>query len=206
MITAMLLALVAALMSSTAYADGDPASDVLSQQSLFLPQDAGVSPDRQAQLISLLRTAKSDGYAIRVALIASSSDLGSVSALWRQPQNYAKFLGQELSIVYRGPLLVVMPTGLGFYDPRNPSAVSSVRASAAGSNLGEIALHAVQRLAASSGHSISIPTVTSSERRASSALTSWIVFVVGLLLVLAAWTASLRAKPLGTRGRTATET
>jgi hypothetical protein len=50
-----------------------------------------------------------------VALIASPSDLGSVTALWRRPQSYADCLGQELSLVYGGPVLVVMPDGYGLY-------------------------------------------------------------------------------------------
>jgi hypothetical protein len=54
---------------------------------------------------------------------ASRSDLGSVTELWRQPQSYARFLDQELSLslVYHGPLLVAMPGGFGYYDPRSPA-------------------------------------------------------------------------------------
>jgi hypothetical protein len=36
-------------------------------------------------------------------------------ALWRQPENYARFLGQELTLVNRAALLVVMPNGFGLY-------------------------------------------------------------------------------------------
>ena len=75
---------------------------VLATQSLFLPQDAGVPAGRQAQLISLLATAQRSGVPLRVAVIASATDLGSVTELWSQPRLYARFLGQELSLVYRG--------------------------------------------------------------------------------------------------------
>ena len=45
-----------------ARADGDPASDVLLSQPLFLPQDAGVPATDQAQLASLLAAAHRAGY------------------------------------------------------------------------------------------------------------------------------------------------
>jgi hypothetical protein len=53
---------------------------------------------------------------VKVAVIASSSDLGSVPSLFAHAQDYAKFLGVELSFIYEGPLLVVMPTAFGFVD------------------------------------------------------------------------------------------
>jgi hypothetical protein len=36
-----------------------------------------------------------------------------VSALWRHPETYARFLGAELALVYRGTVMVVMPNGYG---------------------------------------------------------------------------------------------
>jgi len=111
------------LLAASARADGDPASDVLVSQTLFLPQDAGVPANQQAQLDALLHAAQQSGYQIRVALIASPTDLGSVTELWRQPQNYARFLAQELSLLYRGPLLVVMPNGYGLYRLAGPLAL-----------------------------------------------------------------------------------
>ena len=77
--------LAVALNPTSAAADGDPASDVLAQQSLFLPQDAGLSSTQQSQLGALLSSASRHGFPIRVALIASPSDLGSISELWKQP-------------------------------------------------------------------------------------------------------------------------
>ncbi len=105
-IVALITIVVALLVTGPARGDGDPASDVLASQSLFLPQDAGISPTQQAQLAALLADARARGYPVRVAVIASAGDLGSVSALWRQPENYARFLGQELSLTYHGPRLV----------------------------------------------------------------------------------------------------
>ena len=116
----VMLALAMAGGAAPAQADGDPASDVLTTQPLFLPQDAAIPAKQQAQLAGLLQEAARSGYPIRVAVVASSADLGSVTELWRQPQTYARFLGQELSLVYRGPLLVVMPDGFGFEGFKPP--------------------------------------------------------------------------------------
>ncbi|MBV9006759.1 MAG: hypothetical protein JO181_18980, partial [Solirubrobacterales bacterium] len=46
--------------AAPARADGDPASDVLATQLLYLPQDAGVPAAQQAQLGALLQTAARD--------------------------------------------------------------------------------------------------------------------------------------------------
>jgi hypothetical protein len=101
-----------------------PASDVLASQVLFLAQDAGVTGVEQAELGADLGAVQRAGYQLRVATIASAADLGSVTELWRRPRAYARFLGVELSLVDRGPLLVVMPDGFGSYrlvSARRPS-------------------------------------------------------------------------------------
>ncbi len=195
------------LLASSALADGDPASDVLATQSLFLPQDAGIPLAQQNQLTALLAGAASSGYQIRVAIIASSSDLGSVTELWRQPQTYARFLGQELSLVYHGPLLVVMPNGFGLVGvgattPVDPSALAGVRIDAAGGpGLGTAALTAIQRLADASGHSVPIPAaVATASGPGSNDTLPLIVFAIGAVLIVVAWAASLRARPLRLRG------
>jgi hypothetical protein len=138
---------VAGGLAATARADGDPASDVLATQSLFLPQDASIPPAQQAQLATLVSETARSGYAIRVAVIASSTDLGSVTALWGQPQNYAHFLDQELSLVYHGPLLVVMPAGFGVAGVGSAvsarQALAGVRIASGGAGLGAAALSAI---------------------------------------------------------------
>ena len=194
-----MLALAGASAPTPAKADGDPASDVLATQQLFLPQDAAVPPAQQAHLTALLQEAARGGYPIRVALIASATDLGSVTALWNQPQNYAQFLGQELGLVYHGPLLVVMPTGFGLYHLPHPSTAQ--RALAGGPNpragTGTAAITAIRNLAAAAGHPLAPPTTaTSNPRTTRGSPTPWIVFAIGAILIAAAWTASLRARPL----------
>lgn len=99
MVSAAVLRLALVALPASAHADGDPASDVLATQTLFVPQDAGTSIAQQQQLAAIVQTAARRRYPLRVALIASRSDLGAVTELWREPQNYARFLGQELSLI-----------------------------------------------------------------------------------------------------------
>ncbi len=123
---ALILALGAALAATApiASADGDPGSDVLVYQPLFLAADAGISVHEQVKLGDLLHAAGGRGFPIRVAIIATRTDLGAVTGLWREPRAYAHFLGLELSLTYKGRLLVVMPNGFGFNWPGHSSAAA----------------------------------------------------------------------------------
>jgi hypothetical protein len=166
-------------------------------------------PRQAAQLTALLQEAARTGHPIRVALIASSTDLGSVTELWRQPQFYAQFLGQELSLVYRGPLLVVMPSGFGVYHFAHATRVE--RAIHASPNptagIGQAALTAVRTVAAAAGHPLAVPAAGNPETGApGNTAPTWIVFIAGVILVAAAWTASLRARPLKLARRKPTST
>jgi hypothetical protein len=193
-----MLALIVGVSTTPALADGDPASDVLATQQLFLPQDAAMPPGQQQQLARLLQEAARSGYPIRVALIASATDLGSVTELWRQPQNYAKFLGQELSLVYRGPLLVVMPNGFGLYNFSRPPAAEAAALATANlrAGLGPAALDATRSLAAAAGHPLTLPTAGTTSAAGGGSAIAWIALAVGAILIALAWTASLRARPL----------
>jgi hypothetical protein len=191
-----------------ARADGDPASDVLAAQSLFLPADGGFSRSEQARLTALLAAAQRSGDPIRVALIATPSDLGSVSALWGSPGAYARFLGDELSLVYRGTLLVVMPAGFGV-DVVGSGPAGAAAGSRAAAALGEArrgtpmvaaALGAVEKLAARAGHPLSPPPVAAAggsggSHSGSVDLGSWLALAAGAAAIAAAWAASLRARP-----------
>jgi hypothetical protein len=159
---------VAALVAVTnGRADGDPASDVLLSAPVFLPYDpAAVSVGAQQALITTVDRAKRAGYPIKVALIAQPYDLGAVASLWGKPRQYANFLAIELSFVYKGPLLIVMPAGLGFAHTKHPTT-SEYRVLAALSRpsgrdgLATAAVRAVAALAARAGHPIT-PAVTAS--------------------------------------------
>ena len=179
-------AIVAALTCvPTALADGDPASDYLLSQQTFLPFDAKIPATQQVELAGLVRNANQAGYRIRVAVIASSYDLGAVTALWRQPKKYARFLGAELSFVYKGPLLIVMPNGFGFNDPgRSPAAgyraIAGVRIAPGGAGLAEAAITAVQRLAAAHGVRVSPPKVVAASKRTHSDRVRILIGIAGL--------------------------
>jgi hypothetical protein len=182
------------VVPALARADGDPASDVLVGQSLYVPSDGGVSATQAARLSALLAEAERAGVPVRVALIATQADLGSVTELWRQPQNYARFLGQELSQVYRGTLVVVMPSGIGVAGAGHTSGAGP------GQPLVNRAIGAVQAIAAAQGHRLSPPSVVAARRSGSGLgsvdLGSWLALGAGAALIAAAWTASLRARPL----------
>ncbi len=118
------VALGLAGLATVARADGDPASDVLlTQQAFFASQAPGGSPS-QRELLSLLSAARRAGFPIRVAVISSEYDLGSITALWHRPRIYARFLGIELSDTYSQRLLVVMPNGFGFDWPGHSDAAA----------------------------------------------------------------------------------
>jgi hypothetical protein len=76
-LAALIVIAAVAICPTSALADGDPASDVLATQSLFLPADAGLPAARQRQLVSLLGAARARGLSLRVAMIASPTDLAS---------------------------------------------------------------------------------------------------------------------------------
>jgi hypothetical protein len=198
------LAVACGWSPAQARADGDPASDVLASQSLFLPADGSIPAARQQQLAALLESAQRSGYAIRVALIATQSDLGSVTGLWREPQSYASFLGQELSLIYHGTLLVVMPNGFGVYRSGTPlstarATLDGARAPGAGASLGAAAADAIERLAGAAGHRFApaaAPTApASSSGSGSRGLEEWAALLLGAALITLAWAASLRAQP-----------
>jgi hypothetical protein len=124
---AALVVLVAAT-APVARADGDPASDFLVGQNVFF----GLAQPPSAAMAEL-QSAVDEVYAhnlrMRVAVIGSKTDLGSVPSLYGRPATYAKFLGLELRSYYVGPLLVVMPAGFGIYDGgRSTAAEASVLA------------------------------------------------------------------------------
>jgi len=145
---------VAAVAASSARADGDPASDYLLVQRVFVPAEGAIAAKQQQALQKAVASANKSGFAIRVAIIYSSYDLGSVTVLWKKPQTYARFLGAELQFVYKQRLLVVMPNGFGFNWPKHPStaeyaALAKVPLTRGTAGLLESATAAVQALSKS---------------------------------------------------------
>jgi hypothetical protein len=199
-----------ALGPAFARADGDPASDVLASKSAFVPADAGASTVQLARVGAVLEGAARSGYAIRVAVIPSATDLGSVTALWRQPGNYARFLGVELSLVSDARVLVVMPNGFGLYHAgrslaAEQAALERLGPVAPGPGLVSAAITAIEQLATSSGHPLSAASMAAAAQAGanpgggsgsrSGSTTSLVVYGAGLVLIALAWGASLRARP-----------
>jgi hypothetical protein len=153
----LLLFLAALALAPLARADGDPASDYLLGQVTFVPPDDGVPAAYATQLQSTVREAKARGYTIRVALIGRRYDMGAVTVLFKRPRQYARFLGTELSFVYKGRLLVVMPNGLavsraGKPLPAEQKVVDRIPPPGPdGAALASAATNAVVRLAANAG-------------------------------------------------------
>ncbi|HET8893219.1 MAG TPA: hypothetical protein VFM96_03880 [Gaiellaceae bacterium] len=168
---AVAVAVAACTLAGTVRADGDPASDYLLAQNVFLPFDAKFPAKTQAQLVGLVDAANKAGFKIRVALIWSSYDMGSVTVLWQKPKTYARFLGEELSFLYKQRVLIVMPNGFGFSWRRHPSAseyaiLQKIPIQPGAAGLVDAAQTAVQRLAAADGVHVSPPAnVTSPARR-----------------------------------------
>jgi hypothetical protein len=160
--------IVALLAAPIARADGDPASDWLLTQPAFTSYDKSVSKSEAARLVSMLTDAKTKGFPLKVAVIVSPYDLGAVPVLYKRPQTYAKFLGQEIYFVTKDELLVVMPNGYGIYKAVGlPAADKTLVASLPkldttnGTALVQAAQQAVQKLAARRGITLSASTTSS---------------------------------------------
>jgi hypothetical protein len=206
-VTALAIALAA--WPGRALADGDPASDVLSETPVYFPADAGIPATRQAQLLKLVGEASRRGHPLRVALIAHRSDLGSIGALWSKPNVYSGFLGTELSLVFHGTLLVVMPNGYGVDVIGEPGAAAKTQAAAAplihlapagggGTALADSAITAVRRITSADGIHLAVPraTVTATGAPGGVDVIAWAVLTAGIVVLAAAWAASVRARPL----------
>ena len=196
--------IVGAVCCAVASADGDPASDVLPSQVAFLPSDGGFSEAQQAQLDGLLDAAARAGSPVRVAVIPNSYDLGSITVLWRKPETYARFLGAELALVYKHPLIVVMPNGVGLNWPGHSTAdavrqLGSMHVRPGALGLVDAAVVAAHRLLAA-GHvhlaagsqSVTISSASqrrsSADRRPGSATSDsrWLVIGLAVLALFAA--------------------
>ncbi len=164
------------LSAGIARADGDPASDVLLSQDVFVPY-SGISATLERRLFALCGAAGRAGYPVKIALIASKSDLGVVPALFNRPQAYARFLSAEVGSVVRGPVLVVMPAGIGLATQGHAArgtattaALSAARVAPGESDsLATAAIDVLPRLAAAAGHPVSNTASTASPATGASA-------------------------------------
>ena len=138
---------------------------------------------------------------LRVAVIASASDLGAVTALWHRPQDYARFLGQEVSLLYRGEILVVMPDGYGLArDGQTPPRADLAlleRLPVPGRTLGAAAVSAGLRLL--SAHGIATPAASAAlgpQPSDDRSTLTWVLFSLGAALIAGTWAYSVRVRPV----------
>jgi MYXO-CTERM domain-containing protein len=187
------------LSAPPARADGDPASDFLLTYQVFYPYYSNTPKESLTKLKETVADANKRGYRIRVAVITSPYDLGSVSALWEKPKAYAGFLAEELAFVYRGRLLIVSPKGYGYNEGTrrvgttyvvnpSPKALALVRTVPIGKGtdgLLKTADRAVRVLAAKDG--VKLPAVSGSTGSGSGSDTTVIALAaaLGALLVVA---------------------
>jgi len=200
-LAAVTLTAVACTIAATpARADGDPASDYLLTQNVFVPFDTKISPTLTQQLARLTLDGKRKRYPIKVALIATPYDLGAITGLWRKPQRYAHFLAQEIAFVYRGRLLIVMPNGFGIYNLGHQTAkekrvLSQLTVASGGNGMAASAITAVKRLAAADGVKLVPRSVASSSNRNTHDRYVILLIVAGVLLVLVIFMPLRRRKP-----------
>jgi len=194
---ALLAAIACLLVVPVARADGDPASDYLLGTSAFVPPDANIPSGDAKQLRTVLAAAKARGYELRVALIATTYDMGSVGALYRKPQLYARFLGQELYFVYKGRLLVVMPNGYAvsrggkLLRPAQQTVSGLPAPGTDGHALAAGATAAVRKLASAGGIAIPLPKVAPA---ATSRTGDWFLGGIVALVVIAGGGATFLAR------------
>jgi hypothetical protein len=188
--------LIALVLPAAVHANGDPASDVLISDDVFLPYEQP-SADQVAKLRRVIAASRAAGQPVRVAVIHSQRDLGAVANLFGHPQEYATLLGRELQNPveagargHQEELLVVMPAGFG---TRNVPAevdrklrAADIAADAGPDDLVAAAGWGVQELARASGKPIRAEFDEPEGDSGGGGALVTIIVIVGLLAVVAA--------------------
>jgi hypothetical protein len=149
-------AVAVALGAPLALGDADPPSDVLYLQDAYYPYHPRVATGQRNRLDDLLKRTRKAGFPIKVALIATPTDLGGIPEVFGKPQRYATFLEQELSVHRNLPLLTVMPAGYGTAatGPQAMALVARLPRPSGPDAMAAGAVTAVERLAAAAGHRV----------------------------------------------------
>ena len=194
----LLVAALALSAAPAAWADGDPASDVLPTQDAFYPYSPAAAKPLVTALDALLKQVRTAGFPIKLALIETAGDMGSYSTLFNNPQRYADLLGSELPTNPHGgvnskfALLVIMPGGFGGQrlGDRVNEALDPVKIDLAQGSDGLVraALEAVARLATVNGHETPVPAEAKAPAANGSGgggTSAWLIIgpVAGLLLL-----------------------
>jgi hypothetical protein len=191
---------ISAVLADRALADGDPASDILYAQDIFLPYTHPVSKPTAARLQKVVAAARRGRYPVKVALISGPTDLGVVPGLFGQPQNYARFMTTEMRGQIVDPVLVVMPAGLGFAISGKPLSLGPVESvklgqSATPDDLANAASTAIPKLASANGHELKgLPPDPNAPKGGGPSGAVIALIVLGGLAVLAGVLALLRRR------------
>jgi hypothetical protein len=181
------VAAVLALTPAAARADGDPASDVLLLQDVYLPYAPGVPGPLGKTITDLLKTTRKAGFPLKVAIIAQPKDLGAVPQFFGKPQSYAPFLQSEIAFNSKRPLLVVMPDGYGAAALPRGSETGlqglDPPKSADGKDLGRSAVTAIVKLSAAAGHPVPTPKLPTTGGGGGGGTSPLIVFGVPVALL-----------------------
>jgi hypothetical protein len=162
-LTALVLPATIAVCASDAFANGDPASHVLPSKEVFVPFDPSLCSADGRRLDSLTEATRKKGYPIKVAIIPTGEDLGTLFRLFGRPAEYARVLASELPPglfererrrpAYR--LLVLMPgsAGLNKADRKETKVLkgSPVGEDASKEDLTRLAIALVSRLSRAAG-------------------------------------------------------
>ena len=185
----MMILALAAICSSSAHADADPASDVLLAQNAFYPYQLPNDPPLEAATNKVLDSAARAGLPLKVAVIGSRLDLGAVPNLFGHPQQYAQFLDKEISNNNKPPLLVVMPAGFGVVAAGSPNALTGLKVDTQHGPYGLVrtAIFAVVALVHSTGRTIATPSIPSSSPAGGGPPTILLFALPVTLLVLGAF-------------------
>jgi hypothetical protein len=177
------IVVLAAVFAAGARANGDPASDQLPFHPLYFAgqADPAATPSGSDLLFLTARAAK-EKFPIRVAVIYQPSDLGLIQSLWKQPQPYAHFLGEELISFgrYHGTLVVSMPNGYGVFGPgataRGKAALKSLEppGNVGLDAFGAATVRAVRAVAAANDHPLPLPP------KHSSGTPAWLIVLAAL--------------------------
>lgn len=152
-----------------AFANGDPASHVLPSREVFVPFDPSLCSADGRRLDSLTEATRRRGYPIKVAVIPTGEDLGTLFQLFGRPAEYARVLAGELPPglferegrrrAYR--LLVLMPgsAGLNRADRKEAKVLKGfpVGEDASKEDLTHLAIALVSRLARAAGKHVGSP-------------------------------------------------
>jgi hypothetical protein len=159
-------------------ANGDPASHVLPSREVFIPSDPSLCSLAGRRLDALTEATRRAGYPIKVGVIPTAEDLGTLYRLFGRAEAYARQLARELppelfQKVRRGAarkrnrggkgyrLLILMPGDLGIYNGGSKESRTlrriSVGSESTKEELARKAIEVVSKLSRMAGHRVRSP-------------------------------------------------